>query len=183
MPINVPQTIWQLRPYENISRIREVLGHLINAKIFLKAPSEKAQTTVSVNRYTFPKIDVLQTAILSLLQETTSGRHFWYTPGTAYLCYSPAVSPNFYTQFPLRVWAFQYTCRPIIANLLYPTSDNYKTLTYSKAKSYRMLNKTGRQVRRRMNCKSARFQPFKFQPYTVLLTTLVRCRWYSRSHP
>ena len=29
---------------------------------------------------------------------------------------------------------------------VYPTSDNYKTLTYSKAKSYQILNKTGRQV-------------------------------------
>ena len=52
---------------ENILRIREVLGHRIGAKISPKAPSEKAQTTVSENRYTFPKIDVFRMAILVLL--------------------------------------------------------------------------------------------------------------------
>ena len=56
--------------YENILRIREVLGHPIDAEISPKAPSEKAQTTVSENRYTFPRIDVFRTAILSLLAPT-----------------------------------------------------------------------------------------------------------------
>ena len=56
--------------YENILRVREVLGHRIDAKISPKAPSEKAQTTVSENRYTYPKIDVFRTAILSLLAPT-----------------------------------------------------------------------------------------------------------------
>ena len=46
------------------------LGHRIDAKISQKASSEKAQTTVSENRYTFPKIDVFRTAILSLLAPT-----------------------------------------------------------------------------------------------------------------
>ena len=56
--------------YKNILRIREVLGQHIDAKISPKTPSEKAQTTVSENRYTFPKIDVVWTAILSLLAPT-----------------------------------------------------------------------------------------------------------------
>ena len=53
--------------YENILLIQEVLGHRINAEISPIAASEKAQTTVSENRHTFPKIDVFQTAILSVL--------------------------------------------------------------------------------------------------------------------
>ena len=52
------------------TRIKEVLGHRIDAKISPKVPSEKAQTTMSENRYTFPKIDVFWTAILSLLAPT-----------------------------------------------------------------------------------------------------------------
>ena len=51
--------------YENILQTGEVLGHCIDAKISPKAVSEKAQTTVSENRYTFPKIDVFRTAILA----------------------------------------------------------------------------------------------------------------------
>ena len=47
-----------------------VLGHHIDAKISPKASSEKAQTTMSENRYPSPKIDVLQTAILTLLAPT-----------------------------------------------------------------------------------------------------------------
>ena len=39
----------------------------MDAKISPKTASEKAQATVSENRYTFPKIDVFWTAILSLL--------------------------------------------------------------------------------------------------------------------
>ena len=51
-------------------QIGEVLGHRIDAEISPKAVSEKAQTTVSDNRYTSPKIDVLRTAILTLLAST-----------------------------------------------------------------------------------------------------------------
>ena len=106
--------------YENILRIREGLGHCIDAKIFPKAPLEKAQTTVSENRYIYPKIDVFRTAILSLLAPTghnerasilvrqvlrTSATVLWYR--------------RMFMQFSLRVWASEYTCRPRIANLLY----------------------------------------------------------------
>ena len=56
--------------YENILQIREVLGNHIDAKIFPKAASEKAQTTVSENRYTSPKINVFRTAILTLIATT-----------------------------------------------------------------------------------------------------------------
>ena len=55
---------------ENILQIREILGHCVDAKIFSKVPSEKAQTTVSENTYTFSKIDVFRMAILSLLEPT-----------------------------------------------------------------------------------------------------------------
>ena len=108
--------------YENILRIREVLGHRIDAKISPKAPSEKAQTTVSENRYTFLKIDVFQTASLSLLAPTGNNKQ------ASFLVHQ--VPPTFatvlwyrrmFTQFSLRVWASEYTCHPIIANLLYCT--------------------------------------------------------------
>ena len=106
--------------YQNILRIGEVLGHRIDAKISPKAASEKAQITVSENTYTFPNIDVFRTAILSLLAPTgnnarvsflvhqvprTSATVLWYR--------------RIFTQFSLRVWVSEYTCRPMIANLLY----------------------------------------------------------------
>ena len=53
-----------------ILQIGKVLGHHIDAKISSKVASEKAQTTVSENRYTSPKIDVFWTAILTLLAQT-----------------------------------------------------------------------------------------------------------------
>ena len=83
-----------------------------------------------------------------------------------------------------KLWSRNTTHSGLQYRGVYPTSDNYKTLTYSKAKSYQILNKTGRQVRQRMNYKSARFQQHssKFQPYTVLLTTLVRCGILSHTH-
>ena len=56
--------------YENIVQIRQVLGHHIDARISPKAASEKAQTTVSENRYTSPNIDVFRTAILTLIAPT-----------------------------------------------------------------------------------------------------------------
>ena len=62
MPLSV-QTSYR---YENTLRIREVLGHRIDAKISPKTPSEKAQTTVSENRLTFLKIDVVWTVFLLL---------------------------------------------------------------------------------------------------------------------
>ena len=78
------------------------MGHRIDAKISPKAPSEKAQTTVSENKYTFPKIDVFRTAILSLLAATGKQRAgiIFGMPGIAYLCYSTAVSPIVYAFFP-----------------------------------------------------------------------------------
>ena len=46
------------------------MGHRIDAEISPKAASEKAQTTVSENRFTSPKIDVFKTAILTCLAPT-----------------------------------------------------------------------------------------------------------------
>ena len=65
-PLNVQSSY----RYENIMQIGEVLGHHIDAKISPKAASEKAQTTVSENRYTSPNIDVFRTAILTLTAPT-----------------------------------------------------------------------------------------------------------------
>ena len=109
--------------YENILRIREVLGHRINAKIFPKAPSEKAQTTVSENTYTFPNIDVFRTAISSLLVLTGNNEQALFLvhqvshTSTTVLRYR-----QMFTQFSLHVSASEYTCRPMIANLLYSVS-------------------------------------------------------------
>ena len=58
-----PLSVQSSYRYQNILRIGEVLGHRIDAKISPKAGSEKAQTTVSENTYTFPNIDVFRTAI------------------------------------------------------------------------------------------------------------------------
>ena len=98
------------------------MGHRIDAKIFPKAPSEKAQTTVSENTYTFPKIDVFRTAISSLLAPTGNNER------ASFLVHQvPHTSATVlrycrtFTQFSLRVSASEYTCRPIIANLLYLT--------------------------------------------------------------
>ena len=50
------------------------MEHRIDAKISPKAHSGKAQTTASENRYTSPKIDVFQTAILLLLAPTGNNK-------------------------------------------------------------------------------------------------------------
>ena len=49
------------------------------------------------------------------------------TPGTAYLRYSLAVYRRIFTQFSLHVWASEYTCRPMIANLLYVATSSFPT--------------------------------------------------------
>ena len=76
-----PLSVQSSYRYQNILRIGEVLEHRIDAKISPKAASEKAQTTVSENTYTFPNIDVFRTAILSLLAPTGNNARasFWYT--------------------------------------------------------------------------------------------------------
>ena len=101
-----PLSVQSSYRYQNILRIGGVfsLGHRIDAKISPKPASEKAQTTVSENTYTFPNIDVFRTAILSLLAPTgnnarasflvhqvprTSATVLWYR--------------RMFTQFSLRV--------------------------------------------------------------------------------
>ena len=100
-----PLSVQSSYRYQNILRIGEVLGHRIDAKISPKAASEKAQTTVSENTYTFPNIDVFRTAILSLLAPTGNNARasFFGTQGTTYLSYSLVVSPNVYAVFPPRL--------------------------------------------------------------------------------
>ena len=82
--------------------------------------SEKAQTTMSENRFTSPKIDVFRMAILTLLVPTGDNVrasflvHQVPRNSTTVLQYR-----QMFTQFSLHVWASEYTCHPIIANLLY----------------------------------------------------------------
>ena len=76
-----PLSVQSSHHYENILQIGEVLGHRNDAEISPKPASEKAQTTVSENRYTSLKIDVYQTAILMLLAPTGNNAQasIWYT--------------------------------------------------------------------------------------------------------
>jgi len=110
-----PLSVQSSYRYENILQNGEVLGHRIDAKISPKAASEKAQTTVSENRYTSPKIDVFRTAILTLI--ATKGDN----AQASFLVHQvPRTSATvwqyrwLFTQFSLCVWASKYTCRPII---------------------------------------------------------------------
>ena len=71
-------------------------------------------------RYTSPKIDVFQTAILLLLAPTGNNAR------ASFLVHQvPRTSATvlryrrMFTQFSLHVWASEYTCRPMIANLFY----------------------------------------------------------------
>ena len=72
------------------------------------------------NRYTYPKIDVFWTAILSLLVPTGNNVQALFlvhqVPRTSatVLRYR-----QMFTQFCLRVWVSEYTCHLMIANLLY----------------------------------------------------------------
>ena len=113
-----PLSVQSSYRYQNILQIEEVLGHRIDTKISPKAALEKAQT-VYENRYTFPKIDVFQTAISSLLAPTGNmrRRHFWYTRYRVPPLQSCGIAECL-PQFSLRIWVCEYTCRPMIANLL-----------------------------------------------------------------
>ena len=105
--------------YENILQIGEVLWHRINAKISPKATSKKVHTAVSENRYTSPNIDVLQMAILTLLVPTENNA--WASLSLHQVPLTSATVWRYrqmFMQFSLRIWASEYTCRPIIANLL-----------------------------------------------------------------
>ena len=116
----VPLSVQSSYRYENILQIGEVLGHRVDAKISPKAASKKAQTMVSENRYTSPKIDVFQTAILMLIAPTGDNVQASFlvhqVPQTSATVWQYC---RMFTQFSLRVWASEYTCCPIIANLLY----------------------------------------------------------------
>ena len=119
-----PLSVQSSYHYTNILRIREVLGHRINAKISPKAASKKAQTTAVENRYTYLKIDAFRTAILLLLAPTGNNEQVSFlahqVPRTSaiVLWYRQT-----FTQFFLRIWASEYTCRPVIANLLYISNN------------------------------------------------------------
>ena len=115
-----PLSVQSSYRYVNILRIRGVLGHRINGKISPKAASERAQTTASENRYTYPNIDVFRTAILSLLApKGNNGRASFLVHQVPHTSATVLWYRRMFTQFPLRVWMSEYTCRPMIANLLY----------------------------------------------------------------
>ena len=104
------------------------MGHRIDAKIFPKAPSEKAQTTVSENTCTFPKIDVFRMAISSLLAPTGNNeRASFLVHQVPHTSATVLRYRRMFTQFSLRVSASEYTCRPMIANLLYYVNHQFCT--------------------------------------------------------
>jgi len=78
------------------------LGHGINAKIFPKVGSEKAQTMMSENRYIYLSIDFFQTIdhfnASSVNRKQCAGIIFG-APSITYLRYCLAVSPSVYIVF------------------------------------------------------------------------------------
>ena len=111
------------------------MEHRIHAKISPKAASEKAQTTVSKNRYTNPIIDVFRTVVLSLLAST---RNSVLAPFLVHQV--PRTSATVwryrrvFIQFSLRAGVSDYTCRPMIAKLLYfPKYFNRRLFTGTKS--------------------------------------------------
>ena len=136
----LPLSVQNSYRYENILQIREVSGHRIDAKIFPKAPPEKAQTTMSENTYTFPKIDVFWMAILLLLVPTGNNkRASFLVHQVPHTSATVLLFCRMFAQFSLHVWVSKYTCRPMIANLLYIYAHNTnKCLPRQVAK----LNKT-----------------------------------------
>ena len=84
-----PECSKQLYCYEIYCKLAGVMWRRISAEISPKAASEKAQTAVSGNRYTSPKIDVFGRPFYQQCMGVIFG-----TPGTTYLCYSLAVLSN-----------------------------------------------------------------------------------------
>ena len=94
------------------------LGHRIHAKISPKAASEKAQTTVSGNRYTNPIIDVFRTVILLLLVSTgNSVRAPFLVHQVPRTSATVLRYRQVFTQFSFRIRVSDYTCHPMIADL------------------------------------------------------------------
>ena len=77
--------------------------------------------------YTSPKIDVFWTTILTLLAPTGNSERVSFlvhqVPGTS------ATVLWYRWMFSLQIWASKYTCRPIIANLLYHTTATNEKVT------------------------------------------------------
>ena len=99
-----PLSVQSSYRYQNILRIGEVFGHRIDAKISPKAASEKAQTTVSENTYTFPNIDVFRTAILSPQLQSRGIAGCLRSFPSAFEC------PN----IPVVRWLLTYSSRSIV---------------------------------------------------------------------
>ena len=98
------------------------MGHRIHSKTSPKAASEKAQTTVSKNRYTNPIVDVFRTVVLSLLASTRNSVRAPFLVHQVPCTFATVWRyRRVFTQFSLRVGVSDYTCRPMIAKLLYNT--------------------------------------------------------------
>ena len=106
--------------YENILQIGQVLGHHINAKISPKAAIEKAQTTVSENSTLLLISMFFRTAILILIEpKGDNARASFLVLQVLRISSTVWRYCRMFTQFSLCVWASEYTCRAMIANLLY----------------------------------------------------------------
>ena len=96
------------------------MGHRIHAKISPKAASEKAQTTVSENRYTNLIIDVFRMVVLLLLASTGNSVQAPFlvhqVPRTSATVWQYR---QVFIQFSLRARVSDYTFCPMIADLLY----------------------------------------------------------------
>ena len=117
---SAPLSVQSSYRYENILQIVGLLGHCIDAKISPKPASEKAWTTVPENRYTSLKIDVFQTAILTLLAPTGDNARASFLVHQVPRTFATVWQyRRMFTQFFLRVWTSKYTCHLMITNSFY----------------------------------------------------------------
>ena len=103
---------------ENRLRIGGVLGHRIDAEIYPKAASEKAQTTVSENRYVYPRINFFGRLFIdSSINRKNNARapsqagSYWGLP-------LQSCGRRVFTVFSPRLCPIILAFRPMIANLL-----------------------------------------------------------------
>jgi len=107
----LPLSVQSSYRYDNILRIGEVGGGgswgIVSTLKSLQKQLQRRhkQRYLKIRRYTSPKIDVFLNGHFNA--SSTNRRQcagvIFGTPGTAYPCYSLAVSPNVYTVFPPRL--------------------------------------------------------------------------------
>ena len=98
------------RPWDIISMLKSLQKQL---------QRRHKQRCLKIRRYTSPKIDVFLNGHLMLLAPTGNDVQVSFlvhqVPRTSATVLQYC---RMFTQFSLRTWASEYTCRPIIANLL-----------------------------------------------------------------